>query len=74
MTKENILKHGDKRADGFIFLSYEKYGSGFRQKWVSPKRFKAIQEYQKAYNREWRRRKRLATIAALPVVRNGGAQ
>jgi hypothetical protein len=32
-------RRGDRRADGFLFWSYEKTATGFREKWKSPAGF-----------------------------------
>lgn len=51
-----LHKMGDTRADGFRFLSYDKFRGRFRERWASPERFERhvgfIRKYWKTYRRK----------------------
>lgn len=44
-------KQGDRRADGFTFLRYEKRDGRFREKWASPEAFENYKSYQRRYQK-----------------------
>jgi hypothetical protein len=48
-------KQGDRRADGYRFLSYEKRDGRFREKWASPERFAKAIQFMRDYRTNYRK-------------------
>jgi len=48
-------KQGDTRDDGYRFLSYEKRGERFREKWASPERYAVAIQFMRNYRKNYRK-------------------